>query len=293
MSDGHVDLEILAELAEGLLDDRALSARDRERAATVRAHLATCQLCQQRAADLAEVQQLLAAVPSVTMPGDVAARIDAAIAAAARDAEPGEDASAGRVVGLRRPSRQRRTLQVAVAAAAAVVIAVGGLATTRALFGGGETASQSSAGGGAVSRDAGEGGSGAGQPPAAAPMSGAGTGPQVIATKVNYSASTMDDQVAGLVRRRMAQGSPGDEAGRVPSELRPLTDPARLRGCIAQATGQPDRRPVVVDLARYEGQPAAVVVFSGPGRDRLDVWVLGDSCSAGSADVLRHTQVPR
>lgn len=262
----HIDLETLAELDEGLLEERADS---------LRAHLASCPQCQQRAADLTEVRRALAAAPAPTMPSDVADRIDTAITTAARD---------DRVVPLRRPLHRRRVFQVAVAAAAVVVVAVGGVATTRAIL----------TGGGTVSSAEGSG-PGAGPPTAGAPqpMSGAPVLP-VLTTNTNYGAGSMDDQVAALVRDRMARGSPEQPdagTGRVPTALQQLTEPDRLRGCIEAATGDADRRPVVVDLARYEGRPAAVIVLPSGASGRLDVWVVGGSCSPGNPDVLLRTQV--
>ncbi|WP_405087739.1 anti-sigma factor family protein [Microbispora sp. NBC_01389] len=75
--DTHYDLEILAELAEGLLDETT--------ARLVREHLAVCDPCGERLADLAAVREVLAAVPVPAMPLGVAKRIDQALAAAAPD----------------------------------------------------------------------------------------------------------------------------------------------------------------------------------------------------------------
>ncbi|MET7462048.1 zf-HC2 domain-containing protein [Nonomuraea sp. NPDC005501] len=77
--DTHYDLEILAELAEGLLD--AGTARQ------VRDHLAVCDPCGELLADLAAVREVLAATPTPAMPMGVALRIDKALAAEALAAE--------------------------------------------------------------------------------------------------------------------------------------------------------------------------------------------------------------
>ncbi|GAA3788791.1 hypothetical protein GCM10022226_04310 [Sphaerisporangium flaviroseum] len=73
--DTHYDLEILAELAEGLLDGAT--------ATRVREHLAVCDPCGESLADLAAVREVFAAVPVPAMPMGVALRIDQALAAEA------------------------------------------------------------------------------------------------------------------------------------------------------------------------------------------------------------------
>ncbi|WP_326646215.1 hypothetical protein OG884_16370 [Streptosporangium sp. NBC_01755] len=73
--DTHYDLEILAELAEGLLDAAT--------AMQVREHLAICDPCGESLADLAAVREMLAVTPTPAMPMGVALRIDRALAAEA------------------------------------------------------------------------------------------------------------------------------------------------------------------------------------------------------------------
>lgn len=79
--DTHYDLEILAELAEGLLD--AATAR------RVREHLAVCDPCGELLADLAAVREVLAATPTPAMPMGVALRIDKALATEAESRRGG------------------------------------------------------------------------------------------------------------------------------------------------------------------------------------------------------------
>ncbi|MEV7966068.1 zf-HC2 domain-containing protein [Sphaerisporangium sp. NPDC088356] len=79
--DTHYDLEILAELAEGLLDDAT--------AVRVREHLAVCDPCGESLADLAAVREMLAAMPVPAMPMGVALRIDKALGAEAETRKAG------------------------------------------------------------------------------------------------------------------------------------------------------------------------------------------------------------
>ncbi|CAM5257317.1 hypothetical protein SVIOM342S_00167 [Streptomyces violaceorubidus] len=71
---GHPDVAEIADLAEGILPDA--------RTADVRQHLEHCALCADVYASLGEIQGLLGTLPGPErMPDDVAARIDAALAA--------------------------------------------------------------------------------------------------------------------------------------------------------------------------------------------------------------------
>ena len=160
--DTHYDLDILAELAEGLLD--AGTARQ------VREHLAVCDPCGELLADLAAVREVLAATPTPAMPMGVALRIDKALAAEAesrrggvgiaeapdwdqltRDSpwerRPIEEAPEpvrlgvvsddGTIVPARRSSARRRWAMPAAAAAAAAVVVGTAVVSTGLLASGG------------------------------------------------------------------------------------------------------------------------------------------------------------
>ncbi|MEO5875431.1 MAG: hypothetical protein ABIS86_05920, partial [Streptosporangiaceae bacterium] len=71
----HLDYDVLADLAEGLLDE--------EFAGSVRAHLADCAPCLARSEDLMSVSELLAAAPMPMMPPDLALRLDQLVLAEA------------------------------------------------------------------------------------------------------------------------------------------------------------------------------------------------------------------
>ncbi|MGN5379388.1 anti-sigma factor family protein [Streptomyces lasalocidi] len=81
---GHPDVEEISDLTEGLLPPG--------RSTDIRQHLNTCEPCADVHASLEEIRGLLGSVPDVApMPGDVAARIDAALAVEALLALSGHD----------------------------------------------------------------------------------------------------------------------------------------------------------------------------------------------------------
>ncbi|NHC16511.1 cupin domain-containing protein [Motilibacter deserti] len=95
-SSGHLGLEYLADLDEGLLDEAS--------AASARGHLAACASCRALQAQLQTVGSLLHGLgPEVEMPADVAARLDAALATAAAEPEGTPDGAS--VAALPEPSR--------------------------------------------------------------------------------------------------------------------------------------------------------------------------------------------
>ncbi|MFE7142022.1 anti-sigma factor family protein [Streptomyces sp. NPDC057644] len=80
----HPEVSEISDLTEGLLSP--------SRAAEVRQHLAECDLCTEVQDSLEEIRGLLGTMPAPEpMPDDIAARIDAALAAEARPAGPTED----------------------------------------------------------------------------------------------------------------------------------------------------------------------------------------------------------
>ncbi|GGS58386.1 hypothetical protein [Streptomyces cinerochromogenes] len=83
---GHPDVAEISDLTEGLLAP--------DRSTDIQRHLHACEPCADVYASLEEIRDLLGSVPQLeTMPADVAARIDAALAAEALPAFADEDAS--------------------------------------------------------------------------------------------------------------------------------------------------------------------------------------------------------
>jgi anti-sigma-K factor RskA len=264
----RVDLDRLADYAAGLLEPpdasevEALVEREPEWAAALTALTG---------AETA-VRSALAGLGSPAVPPDVLARLDAALAAErSRGAAPVVDLAARRAGRDARPRRWRPSILAAglTAAAAVVAVAIGGVA----LFSHTEKSSSMSAGEGAA------------KAPNAAPFA--------VATSdsgIDYSAAT----VAG------AAGAAMDAGGNAPrvepaapdttgDALARLRDPVARQTCLGLITAAfPPGAPSLVDFARYEGQPALIVVLSAASGP-VEVVVVGAGCGSGGIDEVYAT----
>ncbi len=127
MSD-HIALEELADAAAGVLDDR--------RTGQIQAHTLSCAECRDTWDALAEVSDLLGALPQPVMPPEVAQRLGDAIAAEQRRtvaaaAAASVPAAHARTLGafgadLAKPPRTRLVLGALMACVAAGVVGFGG-----------------------------------------------------------------------------------------------------------------------------------------------------------------------
>jgi hypothetical protein len=261
VNSAHLDYEALADLAEGLLDD--------DLAASAAEHLADCGECRERSAELADVSRLLAETPVPPMPAELAARIDAALAA--------ESVSTATVTSLQ-ARRGQRNLRMLSAAAAAIVVVGGGVMVTRSVM-------DSSVGGGSsnavTTQPVQEHTRSPGKSPTTltAPRTAPnGSTDQYSITEsgTDYRDGTLGAQVAAKLRQGEVSASRTDE---------------RLAGCVdALAEG---RRPLLVDAAAYDGRPATIIAIQGAAQGQMDVWVVGSGCSAASRDVIKHVQMSR
>ena len=50
----------------------------------------------------------------------------------------------------------------------------------------------------------------------------------------------------------------------------------------------PRRTVLLIDIARYQGKPAAVIVTAATAVSQAEAWVVGSSCSATTKDLLNH-----
>lgn len=264
--DTHYDLEILAELAEGLLDVGM--------ARQVREHLAVCDPCGERLADLAAVREVLAATPTPAMPMGVALRIDKALAAEAesrrgggvglveppdwdelmrdspwerQEAASGPDnvpepvrlgvvSDDGTVVPARsRTVRRRRWAMPAVAAAAAAVVVGTAVASTNLLA---------------------SGGSGGVAPPVALPAQSQKPAPSRNEVKARAYALTDSNHNYSDPELRTELGS---FLAPAPIMLGDSNNADKVAKCVTTVSNRSKLDVFAVDQGQYNGQEALIV----------------------------------
>ena len=174
-------------------------------------------------------------------------------------------------------------LRLAAATAAVVVLGGGGYVIARVVAGGSSGFTASSAG---------SPGSGAAAEPSAArrpamtlaPEAGRpalGTaGLPVVASGTDYQPGQERAQVARVLRDNP---TPGRTAGTRHASPAAAGFP-RLAACVAAVTG--GGQPRLVDIARYRGRPAAVIVLPVAGSQTVRVWIVGTGCPAHGGDVI-------
>jgi hypothetical protein len=301
----HVGAKTLARYRQGDLSQR--------RSSRIGAHLAGCARCRARSEDLAGVTELLASVRPPPMPEHLAARIQAALATeaatqvtrSADKAPAGEKAAAGAPTPAgtgpaangrrprpeapghgRRPRLARPGPAVALralTAAAAVVILAGGIYGLTRL---GASSTSSSAGSAAAPAV-----------PAPASQSVPG-GSTAIRSGTDYTPGNLSRQVAAqLARHGHSSAVAGPNAG-APGEThspaaisggRAAIPASVLAGCVNRiAAGE---RVLLVDVARYQGAPATVIVTPPAAGGPEQISVVGTGCSASRSDLLHHAML--
>ena len=276
----HPDPEALAEFRAGLITGR--------RGARVSAHLAACERCAARCGQLAEVSAVLAAVPAPAMPDIVAQRLEGVLAV-----EAAQRYSAERAVDSPSPDRTGRpqprrhwdfrlvALRVLAPAAAVAVLAAGGYGLSRI----GESPASSQATSSGVASAASPARAGAAAAPSAGPASRTGEGPaikapqpgvQVVTSGTDYRRGTLRQQLA----HEMAMHARGAAGPQAPAS-------ASVEECVRRVTqGTSPGTLKLVELARFQDQPAIVIVAENSGHDAA--WVTTAACSA----ILARTTLP-
>ena len=271
----HPELEELSAYAAGDLDAAA--------ATSVRAHVEGCPDCQADVTALRDLGDVLASMPTVPMPDDVAARVDTAVAVARAEGASGRVPGVGTVVPMRASRRGAWRAKLATAAAGSAAAALVGVLAIGALT---NSPGDANSGRGQVALDAGAEADGA-------------SSRLILDTGTDYTLDDVDAQVATLVAAkgpRASAASPlsedtggsaageytsGGEAPTVASRAAPVEQinrcvdllVAQLAAAPEQSPGAAPPEPQVVDLGTFEGSDAIVVVFPN-GPNRYEVWFL-------------------
>jgi hypothetical protein len=320
---GHADAATLAAFREELLSAR--------KAAQVSAHLAACPRCAALEAQLAEVTALLSRATAPPMPDALTARIQAALAAeaaaratdsaplaAAASATPaavtgtaghngmqganGRDRArnkAGRRAGWRERDRSWLALRVAAVTAAVAVIAGGGYGVAQLLTAG-NSVNGAASGTAAAPNFRAKGpvpGLSAGGLSGPARSSSAGSSattlaPLVVSSGTNYQPTSLGAQagavLAHLIHHTRSSPIPG------PTTLAPEQKQAALfpdlQACLIHIGN--GRRPLLVDLARYRGHPALIVVLPSPNGAPSHALAIAPGCTRTTAHVLATATLP-
>ena len=306
---GHADAEALAAFREELLS--------RRKAARVSAHLAACSRCAELDAQLTEVSALLTTSTTPPMPGALTARIEAAIAAeaAARAATTAEGAvaaaegavavgAAGAGAGgpgdrAARPSRpaggpgrSRLALRVAAVAAAFVVVAGGSYGAARLLSGSPGATTSAGSGGAAApafranSKAPMHGGALRG-PGGQAATGGASAHPVVVSSGTNYQPGQLQAQVSAV----LTHGAHAAASAGPSSASQPAVSVPPVPACVRHVTG--GKPPLLVDLAKYQGRPATIIVIPGAASGAVRALVVSGRCTAITGRVLATITFPR
>jgi hypothetical protein len=271
-------------------------------------HLRTCQRCRELWQEQRGVRDLLRGLPDPGgMPPDVAAGLAQALGSLSPDdverpadgQEPADGADRGdhvhdagtagsTVVPLHPPTgrrdRGRRATPWLAAAAAVVVLGGGGAALVSQPWNGAD--SQTSADSSAGSEGPREGASGGARAAAS----------HVRSTGTAYERATLPAQVRSELLSPAAPTGSGasgpalsDDGATATGDVR-LASPDALASCLS-ALGVDAGQVTAVDLARFEGEPAALVIVGDPGGAH-DVWVVGRGCRQGDDQTRYFVRVP-
>jgi hypothetical protein len=291
--DKHPSANQLASLAVGELRPR--------KAAKIEEHVAQCEQCTRICQQLGAIRAILASTSYPQIPDNLSDRIGSAISREAQRRMPAMNASETRRGDLpaRRPRAGAgggwRLLRLSVAATrlaaaiGAVVIAAAGSYLVADNIGTSVTHSPSSPLAGA-----------------AAPTQQMSLGPDVtygqpallhttraVESHVNFVAAHLRTEAISAVRAAEgldafpAQQSANTAALITVSAADPSSDgpsARRLAGCVGLIA--PGQTVLLIDVARYQGKPAEVIVTAPTVVSQAEVRVVGSSCSATKKDVL-------
>ncbi|NUS55259.1 MAG: hypothetical protein HOV66_10450, partial [Streptomycetaceae bacterium] len=97
---------------------------------------------------------------------------------------------------------------------------------------------------------------------------------KVAQSGTDYRSGTLGDQVGVVVTGGQEMRAEGAAPG------------ARLRGCVAGVAGEQSL--LLVDQAKYEGQPAIIIAVNGDQPGKRNIWVVGPDCSPQAHHLLKQ-----
>jgi hypothetical protein len=287
----HVSDDDLARYAEGDLRPR--------KASRVASHLDGCPYCSERVGEFQALPNMLASVSFPPIPAHLSSRIEMALAgeSAARLAgEPSAEAGRRDLPARARPTARRGwqfpgltspvALRTLAATGAAVLVAGGGYEIFSHVGGGSSGPSESIV------------------TPAAAPKttqlragpnvtyhhSGHSNSIDSVQSGLNFRSSTLVPQVEAALaaqQQRHASNTPDlgatFSAGQANSGSAAVPAQA-LRGCVNRIAA--GRKVLLVDIARYQGKPATIIVIQPDGSHQAEIYVVGTACSASGSDIV-------
>jgi hypothetical protein len=239
----------------------------------------------------------VAAAAPMPVPEDVILRLDAALSGApgasvislaeARVTYQSKPVSKP-VSKARQSNRQRRMAIAGFAAAAAAFVAIAGGLVFNSQLTTGTTSTAIAPAQGEADRNG-----GAAPPAAALPSPGfdsaLGSGPTVLVSGTDYRLDTLRDMSrqpapAPTDKSRPSSSSAplGAAAQEAPSALARLTTPAGLDECLRAVIARYPGTAVLVDYARFDGEPALVIVVR-QGVASM-VIAVGSNCGAAGTD---------
>jgi hypothetical protein len=274
------------------------------KAARVRAHLGSCVQCTQLNSEMSAVPAMLAGVSYPPMSANMSARIDTALAAESAQRLATEPASEAHRRDLPERSGKRQgswklpgmsVLSTRLVAAAGALVIIG--------FGGYEIAAH--AGSNVAGTSAASNGS------ATAPNVGQmSLGPSVqygeptstksvntVTSSTNFTSADLGTQAAAAALAAKDRGYVGARATTAPAPTTNAnsskSDAARgspadsqLASCLDAVAG--NQTVVLVEQAKFQDQPATIIMTAQSATSSAQVWAVSPSCSASHPDVLDH-----
>lgn len=272
------------------------------------------------------IRSELASLPPLTMPADISVRLsemingesaarasgvlgsdveagtsaspdrETASAAGASGTAPGKASGIAPVVQLDDRRRPRWRTAVPALAGAAAAIVVGGVVVTQVVSSPAPDVVSEPAPSVVTSADAVAGTAPIAPSPtapgSAEPQAWQASTPTLIASRTNYRSTTMASQVSEQLKRANDAATATASASLRPAEPEDqansfLASAESVRACM-EWIRRPEATVLMVDLARYEDAPAAVVAVDpdapdGASANEAEVWVLKRECASAQA----------